>query len=133
MKQLFVTCMTATGEMPPLTERLSVGAEVAIMGILIVFFVLAIIWGVLELFRVIFYEIPKRRSEKVQAKGDAAVKADAIDAPMAPVSPQEDGAQTEETEGEVLAAITAALAVMLERPPSSFRVVSFRKKQSRRR
>ena len=35
-----------------LSEKLSIGAEVALMGIAIVFLVLILLWGLLELFRV---------------------------------------------------------------------------------
>ena len=105
----------------PLSEKLAIGAEVAIMGILIVFSVLAIIWGALEIFRVIFYELPKKKAEKQAAKAAVEVTT------AGPTVIEEEPVQNVRDEGEILAAITAAIALMTEKQPSSFRVVSFRR------
>ncbi len=109
-----------------LGEKLTVGAEVALMGIAIVFSVLAILWGCLELFRVIFYEIPKKRkAKKTEAASSAQDKQP---------SDLAEAEEEQEDQGQILAAITAAIACATEQQPGSFRVVSFRRidQQNRR-
>lgn len=94
----------------PLAEKLAIGWKVALMGIGIVFFVLALLWGCLELFRVIFYDLPNKKKK---------------DLPKAEALPETE--MPEENGEELIAAITAAIAVVTGEKPSSFRVVSFRK------
>ena len=111
-----------------LGQKLEIGAQVAIMGILIVFAILLILWGVLELFRVFFYEIPKRRAAKKAAAAENPVS------PDEPVQAEISAEQTDEAEDEsaVLAAISAAVAVYIDRPQTAFRVVSFKKTNNKR-
>ena len=105
-----------------LSEKLSIGAEVALMGIAIVFLVLILLWGLLELFRVVFYTIPNRKK---------ASAAPAVPAPETEAVPTEEEASADE--GELVAAITAAIAAYrgaegAPASPTGFRVVSFRRK-----
>ena len=109
-----------------LGEKLAIGTEVALMGIAIVFFVLAILWGCLEIFRIIFYEIPKKKEE--QRKAEPASTPAVV---QTEVEETVSESEAEQDEGEVLAAITAAIALMTEKRPGTFRVVSFRRSEKR--
>ena len=116
----------------PLSERLSIGFQTAVIGLLMVFSILMILWGVLALFRVFFYELPKKR------RGHAApdpVKPELVTPAPAQIERQAPEAAGEEDDSEIVAAITAAVAAYLEAesaensdiPATGFRVVSFRR------
>lgn len=107
----------------PLSEKLSIGAETALLGLLLVFFILIVLWGALELFHILCYTLPEKR--KKQRKEEPSTQ----EAPSAPESPAEQMTD----DGEVVAAITAAIAVCTELEPKGFRVVSFRKVGGSRR
>ena len=100
----------------PAAERAMEALRVFAIGLGTVFAVLAVICAILYLFKLFFYEIPKRRQHKETKETTlpAADTAPAVD------TPQED-------EGEIVAAITAALSVVLEKPAASFRIVSFKR------
>ncbi len=104
------------------SDRASEALQVSLLGIGTVFAVLAILWGVLEVFRFFFYDLPNK-AKKTEKKAEAPKQAPA--ASPAPV------VQLQSSDDEVVAAITAAIAVVLDRPASSFRVVSFRKTGTR--
>jgi len=97
-----------------LAEKLAIGTEVALMGIAIVFAVLSILWGVLEIFRVVFYDIPRKRAAKAAAPAETSP----IELAVEPENGREE---------ELIAAITAAVALATEKSPDTFRVVSFRR------
>lgn len=105
-----------------LGDKLSIGVEVSLMGIAIVFLVLAILWGILELFRVFFYEIPKKRREKKQAS--EADMGEQIEDAMLTEANCDVPSDTQKEE-ELIAAISAAVAMEIGKPIGSFRVVSF--------
>ena len=108
---------------PNIVERLGEGGVVLVQGLITVFGVLAILWGVLALFRVFFYDIPEKRKSKKENK---AVEEAPVQAPVIPASESED-------EGAIVAAITAALSEYFAESgeySGGFRVVSFRKSQS---
>lgn len=99
-------------------DRVSEALKTSVLGIATVFAVLAIIWGILELFKVFVYDIPnKNKGAKTEVKEEKPAPAP-VSAP-APVLVSSDE--------EIVAAITAAISVMMDRPTTSFRVVSFRK------
>ena len=105
-------------------EKLGEGTVVAVMGLGIVFTVLILIWGLLELFKLVFYTIPTRRAEK---------NVPAV--PEIEKSVPETEPETEEDDGALVAAITAAITAYrasenTEEYSGGFRVVSFRKKLS---
>lgn len=102
-------------------ERITMGLQVTLFGMAVVFAVLILIWGILEIFRIIFYELPKKKAEESEAKPQEVVET------VAPVEvePVEEVAETDD--GEVIAAITAAISMMTDKPQTSFRVVSFRR------
>jgi len=102
-------------------ERMQIGAEVAILGLGVVFAVLILLWGILSLFKVFFYDIPN--AKKAAPKETAPAPAE-VPAPVqtAPASASDD---------ELVAAISAAVAAYMSAegcPASGFRVVSFRRK-----
>ena len=100
------------------------GISTFLLGMLTVFAVLSILWGCLEIFRIVFYTIP----EKKKAAAAAA-------APVAPVETATEAETVESDDGEVVAAIIAAITAMRSDEaaengvaPGAFRVVSFRKR-----
>ena len=101
------------------------GLQTFLLGMLTVFSVLAILWGCLEVFRYVFYTIPQKK--KAAASAPAA--------PVAPVVEAEPEVVDYSDDGEVVAAIIAAITAMRSDEaaesgvaPGAFRVVSFRKR-----
>ena len=122
----FMIGALAAVETLPFGERLAEGFEVFILGILMVFAVLALLWGVLVIFKVVFYDIPEKRKKAKanETKTEVAPAPAAVSAP-APVPAQDDGA--------IVAAITAALSEYFAQSgeyTGGFRVVSFKKSQT---
>ena len=95
-----------------LSEKFGTVLSTAVVGYLVVFTVLALIWGILEIFGKVFNK-----------KTDKAVTLPAPEPAAIPVA-EADNDNTE----EIVAAITAAISMYSDKPASSFRVVSFRKK-----
>lgn len=106
-------------------ERVTMGLQVLLFGMAVVFAVLILIWGILVLFRVIFYDIPNKKKASAKPAEPAPVKEAALEPEPAVVE------EPEADEAEVVAAITAAVALMLDKPQTSFRVVSFRRTASK--
>ena len=106
-----------------LSEKLSIGAETALLGLLLVFFILIVLWGALELFHVLFYVLPEKRKKQ---QTEELPPPEVSSAPESPAEQMPD-------DGEVVAAITAAVAACTELEPKGFRVVSFRKVGGSRR
>ena len=97
-------------------EKVTTSLQTLVLGMLVVFSVLLIIMLVITIVGRIFKAVDKKK----------AVHKEAV--PSAPVDVPVD--QPEETafdEGELIAAITAAVALCMEAEPGSFRVVSFKK------
>jgi len=99
-------------------EKLSEGFIVFVIGILVVFSVLMILWALLTVFRVIFYNIPEKKKEnqKPAKKKEPEVK----NVPVAEVVYEDDE--------EIVAVITAAIASMLGKSESSFKIKSIKRK-----
>ncbi len=93
-----------------LSEKLSSIFSTAIIGFLVVFAVLAIIWGILEIFGKIF-----GRETKTDKLPEKAVVSETV-----ATEPTSD-------ERETVAAIAAAISAYTDKPITSFRVVSFKK------
>jgi sodium pump decarboxylase gamma subunit len=100
-----------------------------LMGIVVVFAVLILLWLILEVFGAV-----ARRGQEVPAKPKVQAPAPVVETPAAPVqqtAPMQQAASA--GDDEIVAAITAALAVYLEEAKASspsingFRVVSFKK------
>ena len=111
-------------ELTTVGDKLSTGLTVMLLGMATVFAVLAILWVVLLLFRVVFYREKKPAAKKETA--DSANKPVTLPAKppvLVPVAKTEDN-------GALIAAITAAIAAYTEGDEefaSGFRVVSFRR------
>ena len=108
-------------------ERVEWAISVTLQGMLMIFSVLALLWGVLAIFKVFLHDIPVKRAEK-KAKLSAAVEQ--TPAPTEEVEPVVDL----QDDQKIAAAITAAIAVVLQGEEykdqfaSGFRVVSFTRK-----
>lgn len=108
-------------------DRIEWAISVTLQGMLMIFAVLALLWGVVAIFKVFLHDIPAKRAEK-KAKLSAAVEQTPV-----PVKPTEPVIVAQD-DGEIVAAITAAIAVVLQGEEykgqfeSGFRVVSFTRK-----
>ena len=106
-------------------EAWAKAAEVAIVGMLMIFAVLSVLWGVLAIFKTVFAkDAPKANTAKAEAP--AAVP-EAAEATAAPVPAASD-------DGELIAVISAAIAAYRATEEgldgdaaSGFRVVSFKR------
>lgn len=115
------------------SDRLSLSGEMLLRGIGTVFFVLALLWGILELFKVFVYTIPQKKAQaaskpasQIKEKPASSAKAKPVAAPIVtPVVPTV--ATPQPQEAELVAAISAAIAAYLDQPTTSFRVVSFKR------
>ena len=103
-----------------LGEAVIKAVEVTVLGLGMVFLVLAILWGVLAIFKVLFSG--EKKSEKTNA-----------DLPVAPVAEPEP-VEAEADDGELIAVITAAIEAYRasesggdENYAGGFRVVSFKR------
>lgn len=99
-------------------ERLALAGQMTLIGMGMIFAVLAILWGVLAIFKLIFAREPKKNKQEAAPMAEAP--AEAVAEPVAT-----DG-------GELIAVITAAVAAYRAAEEGtadagSFRVVSFRK------
>jgi sodium pump decarboxylase gamma subunit len=90
------------------------------LGMGIVFLILMILWGVLELFRIVFYEMPLKK--------EAALKAAALkEAPTSPQENQMPAQQEAEDENELIAVFAAAISSMMGTSANNLMIKSFRK------
>lgn len=98
--------------------------QVPVVGLLMVFVVLSLIWAVLSVSKVVFYDIPRKRL--AQANAQEQPQSAPAAAPAAPVVP---AAAPVADDAAIVAAITAAIAAMRadEGCQGGFRVVSFRR------
>ena len=103
-------------------DKLMYGLNVSFIGIVTVFAVLAIIMGVLYLFRLYFYDIPnKKNSENAQPKAAPAPAVQKVVAPVVNVTTEDDEL--------VPVVIAAAVAAYMETnaPKSKYRIRSFKR------
>ena len=103
-------------------ERMAYALEMTALGLLAVFSVLAILWGVLALFKVIFYD-SKQKKEKAPTEEKTVVTETVV---PAPVASQND----DETVAVIMAAISAYIVAdpaLAEEYAGGFRVVSFKR------
>ena len=111
----------------PLGERLGDGLQVFVIGVAAVFSVLAVLWGVLALFKIFFYDIPeKKKSEKKALRDKAKNESNEI----APVVVGADNTVKNDNNEELIAVITAAIAAYNAEAGKSalpFRVVSYKR------
>ena len=101
-------------EVSQLGDALLFGGAILLIGMTAIFAVLSIILLCLTLFKLFFHDIPAKRAE---AKSAHETKVEVADAPVA---------QSENDDGEIIAAIAAAIAMAeSEGSGAKFRVVSF--------
>ena len=111
-----------------LGERAQIVLEVFVTGMLSVFAVLALLWGIIALSKVFLHDIPNAKKNK--NKKPVAPVAPAAPAPAIPDAVE---ATEEVDDGELVAVITAAVAAMIESGDyknefaNGFRVVSFKR------
>ncbi len=109
-------------------ERWSYALRMTLLGMGMVFAVLAILWGILAIFKVAF------SGDKKKAKASQTEKAESDTAPAVVATPQTPAG----TDPAVIAAITAAIAEMIasdaalsEQFAGGFRVVDFKRKSGK--
>ena len=90
---------------------------VLIIGLGMVFAVLALLWGILEIFRLLFY---KKATAEKQAEDDSEIF-------QTVEKSSENG-----DESELIAVLAAAISAYSEKPLSSFKVVSFKQIEQRK-
>ena len=110
-------------------ENLKLVWQTPLLGMLMIFAVLSLLWGVLAIFRVIFDKTPKEKKQPKAEKPAPAPAAKPEAAPAAPVAQSNDDAQ-------LVAVITAAVAAYMQSegnpaPDGNFRVVSFKRVSGR--
>lgn len=123
---LAANAVTSIDRSVPMSERLFMGIKTLILGMGIVMLVLAFLWGILELFKVLFYDIPNKRGTQTP------VVPEIEDIPVS--EPVEDYA-ADSSDDEIIAVISAAITACREAEPDNkytggFRVVSFRKQNN---
>ncbi len=101
-------------------NRLELAGQVTLIGMLMIFAVLTILWGVLAIFKFIFARTPKKT--KTESKPMPEVK----------TAPAPEAVPAASSDDELVAVITAAVAAYraAESPdatPCGFRVVSYRR------
>ena len=104
-----------------LLDKLGQGVPIAIIGYVMVFVVLGILWAVIELMRVVLSpKAPKKTKEEVAtAKVQQTSLADAS---------VEEVVETEQVdEGELVAVLTAAVAASLNTSTYNLRIKSFKR------
>ena len=119
MIPMFLTAAFDPTKKMEIAEAIPYGLKTTLLGMGVVFAVLIILMIVLSLFKVIFYK--PAGTEKKEAPKSAP-------APT-PVSPAPAPAPSDDA--ELVAVITAAIASMIDKPTTSFRVVSFRRTASK--
>ena len=111
-------------------ERLEIALQGTVTGMVMVFAVLGLLAVILTLSKVVFYDIPNRKSEKT--KKESAPAPVAVETAPADVAPVTADAPVQD-DGELVAVITAAVAAMIESSDyknefaGGFRVVSFKR------
>ena len=103
----------------PMSERLAYAARMLVVGLGMVFVVLAILWGVLALSHVLLGKKTAGKSAAPEKKQSVLVQA----APVAKPAPTNDDAALIAV---ITAAIQASMAEQGNAPAGTFRVVSFR-------
>ena len=116
---LYVAGQEMGGAFSP--ERLALAGQVTLIGMGMIFSVLALLWGVLAIFKLIFARPAKPEPKKATEQKTA--EPEAVEA--APVA-------VEENDDQLIAVITAAVAAYIadeepEMAQNGFRVVSFRR------
>lgn len=116
-----------SGEDMTFGERLEYALQGTVTGMVMVFAVLGLLFGIISLSKVVFYDIPEKKKNKKQ-KAQPAIVASPV-----PASGVESAENTDaQDDGQLIAVITAAVAAMIESEykdefSGGFRVVSFKR------
>jgi len=100
-------------------QRLMFGLKITLFGMIMVFAVLGLLFLVMCLMKVVFYKKPHKNLKDKKAEETV------------PVIQPEQTVQPVSNDGEILAAITAAV-ICARGGDDSFRVVSFKKKKNKK-
>lgn len=130
MNMTMISALAATAM--DMGERVAYSLRMLVVGLGMVFVVLAILWGVLALSRIFLHDIPARRKqEELEALKADKVPATAPVVAPAPVATPAPTPIVAHNDDVLIAVITAAIsAAMAEEgtaPAGGFRVVSFRR------
>lgn len=124
-----------SGENMTFGERFEYAIQGTVTGMLMIFAVLGLLWGIVSLSKVFFYDIPNKKKEKEKKQPSAPVEVNAPAEAPAPVVSTTPVAEVAD-DGELAAVITAAIAAMIESGDyknefvGGFRVVSFKRTTS---
>lgn len=115
------------------SDALAYGLPLSLLGLLIVFAVLALLWAILALFKVFFYgastgkkksELPAKKADVHESTNQHVVAPESVTAPATVVS-----AGTDEELVAVISAAIAAYRSACGEAVGSFRVVSFKRRK----
>ena len=109
-------------------ERLKYALEMTVLGLCAVFAVLALLWGVLILFKLFMYDAPKKKANKNVVANTP--KAEPVVKTPASVAKSDDDV----TVAVIMAAISAYISEdpnLAEQYAGGFRVVSFKRAQNK--
>ena len=130
-----LTLQLLTAEAMPMGERVMYALRMLIVGLGAVFAILALLWGVMVLARVLLHDIPTRSKveQDVLKSAPPVGRPNVSSHPVAPasVAPAAPAAPAAQDNGVLIAIITAAVSASMQEegtlPPGGFRVVSFRR------
>ena len=106
-----------TKPLDSVADKFAYGGQMLLIGMSVVFSVLLILWGALELFHLIVTKLPAALEKKRKT-----------DEPAEPENAIADSSLADDGEDETVAVIAAAVAAASEEyPEKTFRVVSFRR------
>ncbi|MBQ3490653.1 MAG: OadG family protein [Clostridia bacterium] len=105
-------------------DRLTLGGSTLLIGMLIVFSVLGIIFIALQIMRAVFTK--QAIQAKKARKAEAAAQKSAVQAEEAAPAPV---VEAPADDSEIVAAIVAAISAYTGKAPEGFRVVSFKKRR----
>ena len=120
--------MNMSGADISMGERASYALQGTVTGMLMIFAVLGLLAGIVSLSKVVFYDIPNKKSEKSKSN-ETVISAE----PQSTVDATDVVVANEENDTELAAVITAAIAAMLDTQEyanefkSGFKVVSFKR------
>lgn len=132
MKLLTLQLLTAAGEEMAIGDRVMYALRMLVVGLGAVFAILALLWGVMVLARVLLHDIPDRnkvsKNQRKNAPSTDRPNVSSSPATPASVAPATSAAQDN---GALIAVITAAISAAMQEegtlPSGGFRVVSFRR------
>ena len=112
-------------------DRLSLGGSTLLLGMVIVFSVLGIIFIALQIMRAVFTKnaIKAKQARKAAEASRAAPIKKETSIPVAPVAPATPVAVPATDDAAIVAAIIAAISAHTGKAPEGFRVVSFKKRK----